>query len=92
MPLEPQEFQQLVAPWPELEPPGGLDEDEVVERLGREADAAAAEGEAGRRAAAGLVIAVGNYELLSHRRAAVFQKANELLDQYGDPELSRRFG
>jgi len=92
MPLEPQEFEQLVAPWPELEPPGGLEEDEVVERLGWEAEAAAATGEAGRRAAAGLAIAVGNYEVLSHRRPGVFQKANELLDKYADQELSRRFG
>lgn len=92
MPLEPEEFKQLIAPWPELEPPGGLDEDEVVERLERETHEAAAGGEACRRAAVEGVIAVTNYELLSQRRPRVLQKANELLDEYADQELSRRFG
>jgi hypothetical protein len=92
MPLTTEEFEELVAPWRELEPPGGLEEDELVERLGREADEAAALGDAGRRAAVGLVIAVGDWEVLTGKRQAVFDKANELLDKYGGKELSRRFG
>ena len=91
MPLSPREFDKLVAPWKDWQPPP-LSVNKTVKRLDRQVRATAALGDAGRFAAVGLIVAVGNYEWLGRRSAKVIAKANKLLDEFGDPEHSWRWG
>jgi hypothetical protein len=89
VPLEPQEKAKLEKPcktW------ATKDQKTDVKWFKSSVKAAAKCGDAGRVAAVGLAVAVGNYEYLNGKRPAVLNAANELLDKYDDPEHSRRWG
>jgi hypothetical protein len=92
--LDPDEFDALIPPWKDFKP--GLSEADTVTKLEervRAAEAAAApEDEATRAVIVAAVVAVGNYEYLGPRRAVVLDRCNELLDEFGDPEHSWRWG
>jgi hypothetical protein len=96
--LTPDERLQLVLPYPDYEPNPGdkgepLPSEELIERMTADAAAAAAYGDAGKRAAAALVICVGNYEWVSGQRDDVIAAANALLDVYDEhPKETRRWG
>jgi hypothetical protein len=93
VPLTPQEFAELVAPWKEIQPPTPpWDEAKTIETLDTQVRAAEALGEAGRVAAVGLIVAVGNYEYLRDRREPVLQKCRDLMDEFADQEHSWRWG
>ena len=86
------EFDELVAPWKDLQPPQPMPEEaEIIKRLEADVEAADALGPDARAAVVGLIVAVGNYEWLSYKRPGVIAKANHLLAKY-DPEHSWRWG
>jgi hypothetical protein len=89
-PLSATDLSPLVPPWPELERAGEVSHDEIVERLERECSAAR---EWSHRAAELLVIAVGNWVMLSEPPPSeeTVNRLNRLLGQFDWTE-SRRFG
>ncbi len=93
MRLDPNDFDKLEAPWEEIQPPApAWDEQQTIAKLDEQAHAAAALGDAGRAAAIGLVVAVGNYEYVGLEREAVIQKCRELLDEIQGEKHSWRWG
>lgn len=96
--LTPDERLHLVQPYLDYEPNPGdkgvpLPGEELIERMTADAAAAAAHGDAGRRAAVAVVIAVGNYEWVSFQRDDVIAAANALLGVYDEQSKeTRRWG
>jgi hypothetical protein len=97
--LSPEGRRQLVLPYDDYDldftdtPPAHPAPGEIIARMAADAGEAAAAGEAGKNAAAALVVAVGNYEWVSFQRGEIIDACEKLLDRYDpNPRETRRWG